>query len=93
MKKILFSAAIGFVLMGCGGAANDGDPTTDTSTMPSPDTGMMAPTGDSASMINSNTGSYPSDTAGSMKKPDTRSSTSAYKDGKGGTARDTSKQQ
>ncbi len=80
-------------MMGCGGAANDGDPTTDTSSMIPPDTGVMnSGATDTAAMINSNTGAYPTDTGGTMKKPDTRSSSSAYPDGKGGKARDTSRQ-
>jgi hypothetical protein len=68
MKRIFFAAGVVVALTSCGGA-NDGDASTDTTTMPI-DTAGMNNTG--GSNINSNTGSYPTDT--SDQRTDVRSS-------------------
>ena len=73
MKKVMIIAAVAAVLTACGGA-NDGDATTDTTSMP-----MEPPTTDS----NNNTGSYPYDSlrdtssgfSSSPTNPESRSTT------------------
>ena len=81
MKKLII---IGLVvgLNACGGA-NDGDAATDTTTTLPPDTSEITNIGvDTAGNINTNTGTYYSDTSG-QNKTDVRSSGSAYPDGRG----------
>lgn len=81
-KLIILTLVAG--LTACGGA-NDGDAATDTTTTLPPDTSEMRNAGtDTAGNINTNTGTYYTDTSG-QKKSDVRSSKSAYADGKGAT--------
>lgn len=81
MKKLIMIASI-VGLTACGGA-NDGNPNTDTTTTLPPDTSELNNVGvDTAGNINTNTGTYYSDTS-SQKKSDVRSSSSAYPDGRG----------
>ena len=83
MKKIVASLSIVFILAGCGGDANDGDPLTDTSSTIPPDTAVMNSTAtDTSATINSNVGTQGMDTALGSKS-NVRSSGSAYPDGKG----------
>lgn len=81
MKKyMIIGCMIG--LTACGGA-NDGDADTDTTTTLPPDTSELSNSAvDTAGNINTNTGTYYSDTSG-QKKNDVRSSSSAYPDGRG----------
>ena len=71
MKRILFAAGTAILIASCGGA-NDGDATTDTTSMPI-DTGMMN-NNPNTSNINTNTGSYPQD---SSAQSDVRSSSAS----------------
>lgn len=81
MNKLIISGLIVF-LTACGGA-NDGDAGTDTTTTLPPDTSEIMNAGvDTAGNINTNTGTYNSDTSG-QNKTDVRSSGSAYPDGRG----------
>ena len=82
MKTLMTAMALAFGLISCGGA-NDGNPNTDTTTTMPVDTAVInSNAGDTAKQINTNTGTYSTDT-GSNKKTDVRSSSSAYPDGKG----------
>ena len=81
MKKLIIIASI-VGLTACGGA-NDGDAATDTTTTLPPDTSETMNAGmDTAGNINTNTGTYYSDTTG-QNKNDVRASGSAYPDGRG----------
>jgi hypothetical protein len=71
MKRILLVAGTAMVIASCGGA-NDGDATTDTTSMPI-DTALMN-NNPNASNINTNTGSYPQD---SSAQSDVRSSSAS----------------
>lgn len=83
MKNFFSAIAVSTVLLSCGGA-NDGDPATDTSTTIPPDPAIMNENiNDTAANINTNTGTYPTD-SGTIKKNDVRSSSSAYPDGRSG---------
>ncbi len=87
MKKIIAAACISLILWSCGGAANDGDPATDTSTTIPSDPAVTNP-GSGATTINSNvnsdTGAHPNDMDTTLRpKNDIRSSSSAYPDGRG----------
>lgn len=76
MKRILWIAGIVIGMMSCGGAM-DGDASTDTTTMPIDTVAINNQGRDTATTINTNTGSYSTtDTAG-MRKPDIRSSTAS----------------
>lgn len=72
MKKIVLAIGMGIVVMSCGNAALDGDPKTDTTTLPV-DTGAMDARYDTAQHVNTNTGTYPGDSA-TNTKGDVRSS-------------------
>jgi hypothetical protein len=91
MKKFLSGIVISLSLVSCGGA-NDGDPTTDTSTtLPADPAVMNNGATDTATNINTNTGTYSRDSGNYTstgdsslpKKNDVRSSSSAYPDGRG----------
>jgi hypothetical protein len=59
MKKILLATIVAAALMSCGGGANDGNPNTDTTTMPA-DTSMNKTQTD---QINRNDGTINNDTS------------------------------
>ena len=92
MKRLMTAMALSFGLISCGGA-NDGNPNTDTTTTMPVDTAVMnSNAGDTATQINTNTGTYSTDT-GNNKKTDVRSSSSAYPDGQGKkTSKDSARQ-
>lgn len=80
MKKLAFGCVLSCALLSCSDA-NDGNANTDTTVLPV-DTNEMKSGTDTTSHINTNTGTYPTDTT-QAKKADVRSSTSAYPDGSG----------
>ncbi len=81
MKRFMVIGCV-VSLTACGGA-NDGNPDTDTTSTLPPDTSLLNNVGvDTAGNINTNTGTYYSDTT-AQKKNDVRSSSSAYPDGRG----------
>lgn len=89
MKNYIVAIAVSIGLWSCSDA-NDGDPTTDTSTTIPPDPAVMnGGTMDTAGNINTNTGTYSLDSNSRSgdtslnKKTNTRSSSSAYPDGRG----------
>ncbi len=89
MKNYIVAIAVSIGMWSCSDA-NDGDPTTDTSTTIPPDPAVMnGGTMDTASTINTNTGTYSADSASRSgdsslnKKNNVRSSSSAYPDGRG----------
>jgi len=90
MKKWLFALAITVGLASCSDAT-DGNPATDTSTTIPPDTALLKGPSDTGGTINTNTGSYTTDTV-NEKKNDVRSSKSAYPDGSGTGVKDSTKQ-
>jgi len=74
MKWIIYIAGVVWALASCGNAT-DGDPTTDTTTMPV-DTAVQSNMGaDTATTINTNTGSQSTTETFGMRKPDTNAST------------------
>ena len=60
MKKILMATVILAGLMSCGSQSTESESTSDTATMTDAN---MAPMGDTANQINSNTGNFTADTS------------------------------
>ncbi len=79
MKNWIYAIGITLILVSCSDAT-DGDPATDTSTTIPPDTAVMKGLNDDGGTINTNTGSYSTDSV-NKKKSDVRSSSSAYPNG------------
>jgi len=74
MKRIVYAVGAVIALAGCGNAT-DGSASTDTTTMPLDTVAQNNAGRDTATTINTNTGSYSTtDTAG-MRKPDVNAST------------------
>ena len=76
MKKTMITIAIVWGLISCGGA-NDGDAATDTTSTIPVDTAVLKNDPTDTTQINTNTGTYSTDT-NAQKKNDVRSSSSAY---------------
>jgi len=77
MKRIFYTAGFMVALMSCNNDAMDGNAQTDTTSMPVDTVAQNNAGMDTATTINTNTGSYSTtDTAG-MRKPDVRSSTAS----------------